>query len=430
MTGRGAFHIKWIVAILLLIVASGNAAAQVDHLCFEDELTVWSCERTERIYSICASPRYSDDARYVQYRAGTSSNINFRFPAELRHPAGYFEYATLARSALVLFSNEGYEYYITEPLRGRTSIEVVKDGEQLSHFTCTNATGTLTLNETRDLFRARTVARAPRGIGAESGEQLETAGVVPPEPVTQSSPDLLPETVKGLDSMPTVDDDSGEVSGQPILTSGSVETTTPTVTQESIEEASREAFAIWQITHNWYAELPDTKRTQLLQIGALTLISVVVLVFFLVSTRRVVFYYDRSDAMWSVAVFAIPLISVIIAAVLMPENATADESIIPMMVVSGGLLGAAFAAVVSIWNAIRYNRSLFLGLLVGVFKVVIGLLMLLTIIGIFSNTTDRNQRLRDRAFALAVFALIVGIFWKLFVNGTDVEKRRRLAEGT
>lgn len=175
----------------------------------------------------------------------------------------------------------------------------------------------------------------------------------------------------------------------------------------------------------WYASLSDGQKTQGIQSAGIVLIAVVCIVLILVATRRVVFYYDRADAFWSVSVFLIPLMGAMIAAVLTPENATAEEQVIPDYLIMASFAGSGLACIVSVFNSIKHN-NIFIGLIVGVLKIVMGLLMLLTLWGVFSSATDRNRSITDRTAAVAMLGLIFGLLWKLLVNGYEVEQRRQL----
>ena len=175
----------------------------------------------------------------------------------------------------------------------------------------------------------------------------------------------------------------------------------------------------------WYGGLSDAQKTQVGQTAGIALIAVVGVVLMLVATRRVVFYYDRSDALWSMSIYLLPLLGGVLSAMLTPENATAEEQVLPGYLFVASLLGSGFAAAVSVYKSIRYN-GVFVGLIVGAFKIVMGLLMLLTVWGIFSSATDRNRSYGDRVVAVAILGLVFGLLWKLLVNGIQVEQRREL----
>jgi len=57
--------------------------------------------------------------------------------------------------ASLSFTNEGYEYFVNEPLAGPTTIDVSKGQTPLGLITCDSATDTLTLTETQNRFKLR-----------------------------------------------------------------------------------------------------------------------------------------------------------------------------------------------------------------------------------------------------------------------------------
>lgn len=195
--------------------------------------------------------------------------------------------------------------------------------------------------------------------------------------------------------------------------------------QETVAQTEGSQPSYLQKIDTWYVGLSDGQKTQVTQSAGIALISVVCIVLILAGTRRVVFYYDRADAFWSVSIFLIPLIGAMIAAFLTPENATAEEQVVPNYLMIASFAGSGLACIVSVWNSIKHN-NIFIGLIVGVLKIAMGLLMLLTVFGMFSSATDSKRSLGDRAVAVAILGLVFGLLWKLLVNGYEVEERRQL----
>ncbi|MBW7907483.1 MAG: hypothetical protein H3C50_00975 [Kiritimatiellae bacterium] len=191
-------------------------------------------------------------------------------------------------------------------------------------------------------------------------------------------------------------------------------------TQEHVAQSSSRGAIV-----SWIANLPPGQRTQILQTAVIALLALICVVFILVATRRVVFYYDRSDAIGSVLIFVIPLIGLILAKLLTPENATAEEEVIPHFLLMASLVGSGIACLITIALSIRHN-NLIIGLIVGVLKIAMGLLMLITILGISSAPTDRERSAGDRILSAVLMGLTLGLLWKLLVNGREVEQRRQL----
>jgi hypothetical protein len=190
-------------------------------------------------------------------------------------------------------------------------------------------------------------------------------------------------------------------------------------------DADKQSFSQHSIAE-WYSEISHGQQVQIAQTAGIALIAIVVTVFALAATRRVVFYYNLADALWSVAIFLIPIVGAIIAALLTPDNATAEELVVPKYLIFASLGCSAFACLVSIWNSVKYSSSFLIGILVGVLKIVMGLFMLLTVFGMFSSITDRERPRADRAVGVAILGLLFGLLWKLLVNGYAVEERRSL----
>lgn len=139
--------------MVLLTMVSSIASAQVKSLCEKGENTVWSCQSGKKIYSICASRDLTGTIGYLQYRAGTLEKTEFKFPAELQHPKGRFEYGLLAHGAYLSFKNGHYSYEISEPLIGQPAIDISKADRHLSTLQCSTSTQSLTDNATMDIFK-------------------------------------------------------------------------------------------------------------------------------------------------------------------------------------------------------------------------------------------------------------------------------------
>lgn len=94
-------------------------------LCAKDEVTLWSCEAGRRVYSLCSSRAVTRTSGYMQYRASQRGKVVFVYPDEKRPPLGAFVYnASGNGDASVEFTNKGYAYVLSDPLRGASSIHV------------------------------------------------------------------------------------------------------------------------------------------------------------------------------------------------------------------------------------------------------------------------------------------------------------------
>jgi hypothetical protein len=142
----------WLLSAIVLV---GRAtAAEPPSLCQQQENIVWSCLYGKKIYSVCASKDVNDTRGYVQYRAGTPKNIEFKYPAALQPPENLFAFGLLPHGASLEFANGRYTYLLSEDLVGQPWITVSKAGKSLSSFQCQDSTRSLTDNSTIRLFKA------------------------------------------------------------------------------------------------------------------------------------------------------------------------------------------------------------------------------------------------------------------------------------
>jgi hypothetical protein len=123
-------------------------------LCSENEITLWTCKTSSKIYSLCSSKQMTKNSGYLQYRASKAGHLVFVFPASKMPPIHKFLYVTsMAGDASLHFSNGGYKYTLIDPLRGHSLIDIT--GKSLQHgveVTCKNENQTLQLNYTMKLM--------------------------------------------------------------------------------------------------------------------------------------------------------------------------------------------------------------------------------------------------------------------------------------
>jgi hypothetical protein len=141
------------LAFLALTAAPGPSPPGTS-LCESAELAIWSCSTTRRSYSVCASSDLDSSSGYMQYRAGTRSAIEFRYPETLRHPRGVFVFSILGNGASLSFENGGFQYLIHEPLLSGATITVSRAGRERATVRCATSTETLTLTTTINQLRA------------------------------------------------------------------------------------------------------------------------------------------------------------------------------------------------------------------------------------------------------------------------------------
>ena len=98
-------------------------------VCTRDELTLWSCETSKRVFSLCSSQSATRTTGYLQYRASTAGKVTFTYPATKVPPLGLFKYESYPNgNASIEFTNKSYQYSLMDPLRDKSSIVVTTPG--------------------------------------------------------------------------------------------------------------------------------------------------------------------------------------------------------------------------------------------------------------------------------------------------------------
>jgi len=119
----------------------------------------FSC-KTEggKTISLCAAGNTSPKSGYVQYRFGSSEEIEFKYPNLADAPFEKFSISDIAEGNVnfthVKFKSSGYDYVIYDGFP--SGIYIRKDGESIANFVC-DPESTYRLN-----------ARALRGINTVS----------------------------------------------------------------------------------------------------------------------------------------------------------------------------------------------------------------------------------------------------------------------
>ena len=98
-------------------------------LCSKNEITLWTCEKNRRLFSLCSSTAATRTTGYLQYRASDAGKVTFVYPATKAPPSGLFQYNSFGNgNASVEFTNKGYNYTLMDPLRDHSSILVSASG--------------------------------------------------------------------------------------------------------------------------------------------------------------------------------------------------------------------------------------------------------------------------------------------------------------
>ena len=136
-------------------------SAQASGPCHAKERSLWSCQAGRKVYALCASQDLGPAIGHLQYRAIKSGKVEFEYPSAKVHPRGVFQLALLPRGASLFFTSEVHEYSIHEPLAGKTTIDVSKEGKGVAGIMCAKSSDTLTLTSTLDFFREIGVFEQP-----------------------------------------------------------------------------------------------------------------------------------------------------------------------------------------------------------------------------------------------------------------------------
>ena len=103
---------------------AARQALQPNSLCARDERIIFSCpvKKPAKIVSLCASKNLTADQGYLQYRFGLPGKVELEFPKERIGTQQKFQYTHYFRAQVDLteisFSNNGYEYQITDDYNG------------------------------------------------------------------------------------------------------------------------------------------------------------------------------------------------------------------------------------------------------------------------------------------------------------------------
>ena len=140
-------------------------------------------------------------------------------------------------------------------------------------------------------------------------------------------------------------------------------------------------------------------------------------------TNRVVVFADGIDLLWTVCIFLTPIIAFFIAATLVPEGQEVfDDSLSSIVVGIGGVLGL-ISCVMAFVLSIKHN-GLFVGVIVGIFKVMAAVLAAVCALGLLGKIFEKKGgSTASRLLALAVFGILLWLITRL-INGDEVHARR------
>ncbi len=139
-------------------------------------------------------------------------------------------------------------------------------------------------------------------------------------------------------------------------------------------------------------------------------------------TNRMVIFFDGWDAFWAI----VPLISVVVSlifAISIAPGTThgmprARDTLLPTLALAAGGFGALTGGIITLYHAVKYNRNLPLGLLIGVCKLLVSMLLTALALNYLLSMNDERTRYRN-LFTLLALGGIAWLRLKL-VNGERV----------
>lgn len=153
-------------------------------------------------------------------------------------------------------------------------------------------------------------------------------------------------------------------------------------------------------------------------------------IFALAAWGKVVFYYDTPDFAWSLS----PALSVMLTTLVISILRSGQHSATALDPLQWGVIGigsllCVTGVLIAYFNAIRYNRSLLVGLVIGTCKTLVASFMILSLFANggrrfnedFHKQSARGRKQRsDAKFAFAVLASL----WLALVNGERVYRNK------
>jgi len=137
---------------------------------------------------------------------------------------------------------------------------------------------------------------------------------------------------------------------------------------------------------------------------------------------KIVFYYNGTDLFISLLPWALMLVTLLLMSVYSQdtniqniENLTQIQEVIGII---GGLSITLFA-IVTIYLSVKYNKSIIMGIPIGIFKLLSALLGVLVLFGQIATMKDKNTNRNQFIFAMLIFGWVVWLSKKL-INGKNV----------
>ncbi|WP_211460488.1 hypothetical protein [Collimonas silvisoli] len=124
--------------IFIFSMSQGHANTKISN-CERGEEVFYSCGTGKKIISFCASPKESSSA-YLEYRFGVPKKIELSYKATEKDLSKKFNRAEMwgasNASTVIWFENNGVDYILSDPVKGDTTMEIIKNQKIISKLTC------------------------------------------------------------------------------------------------------------------------------------------------------------------------------------------------------------------------------------------------------------------------------------------------------
>lgn len=167
--------------------------------------------------------------------------------------------------------------------------------------------------------------------------------------------------------------------------------------------------------------IDGTASDEMIKTVSLATIILVIGIVIAGASNKVVVYYNFKDFMISFMSTGSMILAFVLVGVYQPEGNASYETLTKTQesILSLGFVAAFIFFAWSLILSIKYNRNIFIGLLIGVFKVFAALLGILVLVGQVGRIFDNKASYREAAVAMLIFAVFIWLGNKL-INGEEV----------
>lgn len=141
------------------------------------------------------------------------------------------------------------------------------------------------------------------------------------------------------------------------------------------------------------------------------------------TTNSAVVFYDLADAGWAIMPGLTLGVAAFVARGIVPQSLPLTGSPAALGVLAFGAVAAGIGIIVTYRNAVRYNRNVALGLVIGTGKLIVSAVMAVTFVGALHGAIDTRGN-RSRSTWLALLTILLGFLWVALINGMRVYEKR------